>query len=52
MISYNELIEIIDFLSGRMAVLDKFYHENRDDIIADTFQWLDDKRRVGKEKNA
>ena len=42
MITNNELIRIIDFLSGRFPnISEKWLKDHRDDIIADTFQFVE-----------
>ena len=44
-IKYNEMIQLIDFLSARFGYETNSYMEERDDIIADSFEFIESKRK-------
>lgn len=45
MINNKELIQVISFLSGRFPnISDEWITENRDDVIADTFEFIEQVR--------
>ena len=42
-IEFRDVINLIDFLSARMGINTNSYMEGRDDLIADSFEFLEKK---------